>query len=689
LKSLSAEPSGHALIEMRGEPSCLDTQGRLQIQGDSMRTVRLSVLLAVTATLGATAAAGLSGIGDAHAASTVISVPPAVYRPPAVAPKSAPAVLAPAATVRRVVLAEPSASERGILKSKNQGTANARLVGRANPGKSRPLVVGFPRALPADARAIMLSDLSWQAQADGSRTARIEVTSPGASAVRVALAIPSVHPDLSLKFAGNGARADVMGPYPVNAVAEAATRDGLFWTPVLEGDTAIIELHAVNGASFDRIALVMGPLSHLVVAGDTLQRADTKREIDIDSAESCNIDFACVTPPSAPLTQAMNSVGKLVFNDRAGFTYLCTGTMLNDSTTSFTPYVFTANHCIRDDAAFMASTLNVYWFFRAQTCGSLAPPPYALQTGGAMLLARSDDWDWMLLRLNAAPPAGVTFTAWRAEPVPEGAIATGLHHPGGDLGKFSQGNTTGYQLFSDGSSFIRMQWSQGTTETGSSGSGLFTFLQSGGYYEVRGGLFGGDASCSFRDGNDYYSRLDNMLPLTRQYLTPDAANPTGQAVAVEYYHRDLDHFFITTDPNEINLLDTGVIRGWVRTGIRFLAYNVPTPGTNPVCRFYLRPGVGDSHFYSGDPNECAQTLARFGASWIYESPSVFYIALPNPVTGACPSGTIPIWRFFNSVVTNHRYTPEVTIRDELRNDPRWVAEGYGPDSVIMCAAASN
>ena len=112
---------------------------------------------------------------------------------------------------------------------------------------------------------------------------------------------------------------------------------------------------------------------------------------------------------------------------------------------------------------------------------------------------------------------------------------------------------------------------------------------------------------------------------------------------------------------------------------------MPAAGANPVCRFYLRPGVGDSHFYSGDPNECAQTLARFGASWIYESPSVFHISLPDMATGACAPGTRPIWRFFNTVTTNHRYTPEVTIRDSLRIDPRWVPEGYGQDSVIMCS----
>ena len=280
--------------------------------------------------------------------------------------------------------------------------------------------------MPGDARTIVLTELSWQALPDGSRAARVEITSPGAAAVRIALALPDVHPDLTLKFAGNGARAAVMGPYPANVVAEATDRGGMFWTPVLEGDTAIVELHAAAGATFDGVALVMGPLSHLALAGEALQRAGEKRDDEIGDAGSCNIDVACVTP-SALLTQTANSLGKLLFNDRFGTTYLCSGTMLKDLTTTFTPYLFTANHCIDD--AFLASTLNVYWFFRAQTCASTTPPPYELQTGGAMLLARSDDFDWALLRMNREPPAGVLFAAWRAEPIPEDAIATGLHHP--------------------------------------------------------------------------------------------------------------------------------------------------------------------------------------------------------------------------------------------------------------------
>jgi len=274
--------------------------------------------------------------------------------------------------------------------------------------------------------------------------------------------------------------------------------------------------------------------------------------------------------------------------------------------------------------------------------------------------------------------------------VPAFAVGTGIHHPNGDLKKWSQGTTQGYRYLDDGTgaSLVQMRWDQGVTEDGSSGAGLFTFFAPGGYYELRGGLFGGDSSCSTPGEPDYYSRLDQALPYLRQYLTPNAASPGGVVPVVEFYNAGLGHYFISTNPAEINDLDTGVHRGWERTGLRFLAYSDPAlapAGTMPVCRFYMRPEVGDSHFYSASPQECAETAARFGDSWIYESPNVFYIQLPDARTGACAAGTRPVWRFLNTYNTNHRYTAEVLVRDDLRLTPGWRAEGYGPDAVIMCS----
>ena len=642
-----------------------------------MRTTSEAIFLVLVA--------ALLSIGDTNAAGgNIVAVPPAEYRPTEVVPKAAAALVAPNAPVFRLALPAPSDAERESLKAQNAKRAEQRRVGRPTSIKSRPLAIGYPRELPSASRTIVLSDLAWKALPDGGRAARIEIASPGAAALRLSLSMSAAHPDLSLRFVGNSPRAEVQGAYPVNAVAEASAQRGAFWSPVLEGDMATIEIHAGAGASFDGQVLTLGPLSHLVIAGDDLRQIDAKRTQDIGAAGDCNIDFACVAPQSAALSEAADAVGKIVFNDRFGGTFLCSATMLNDSVTSFTPYLFTAAHCIED--ANNAATVNVYWFFRAVTCNSLAVRPYAMQTDGSMLLARSLDFDWTLLRLYTMPPAGVRYSAWRAEPVPNGALATTLHHPEGDLLMWSQGSMLGYYPFDDGSSFLQMQWSQGTTETGSDGGGLFTFLQSGGYYELRGGLFGGDASCSNRAGTDYYSRLDNMLPVTRQYLTPDASNPSGQAVVVEFYNRSLDHFFMTIDPDEINKLDTGVFRGWERTGVRFLAYTSQQPGTNPVCRFYRAPPQPDTHFYSADPVECANVRRDF-PDWTYESPAVFYIYLPNQANGACPTGTRPVWRFYHNSVINHRYTPEVTTRDELNSDFDWTSEGAAGRG--MCSPVGN
>ncbi len=179
------------------------------------------------------------------------------------------------------------------------------------------------------------------------------------------------------------------------------------------------------------------------------------------------------------------------------------------------------------------------------------------------------------------------------------------------------------------------------------------------------------------------------MPLVRQYLTPNAANARGVVAAVEFYNRSLDHYFLSTNPVEIANLDSGKTVGWVRTGLRFLAYDNPQPGTSPVCRFYRSPAYGDSHFYSASPAECAATAAAHPVDWIYESPSVFYMQLPDAASGACPAGTTAVYRYFNRLTTNHRYTTEIVVRNEMDASVIWTPEGYGPGPYypIMCAAA--
>jgi hypothetical protein len=160
-----------------------------------------------------------------------------------------------------------------------------------------------------------------------------------------------------------------------------------------------------------------------------------------------------------------------------------------------------------------------------------------------------------------------------------------------------------------------------------------------------------------------------------------AVSATAQTVDVI---ASQDHYFISSLQPDINALDSGHFPGWARTGLTFKAYPAATANASPVCRFYIPPADGDSHFYSASPVECTAVQARFPA-FILESPNVMYIDLPDPTTGACPAGDVPVYRVGdNRTDTNHRYTTDLAIRAQMITKG-WVAEGYGPNQVIMCA----
>jgi uncharacterized protein YfaP (DUF2135 family) len=56
--------------------------------------------------------------------------------------------------------------------------------------------------------------------------------------------------------------------------------------------------------------------------------------------------------------------------------------------------------------------------------------------------------------------------------------------------------------------------------------------------------------------------------------------------------------------------------------------------------------------------------------------------------GACPANTIPVYRVFNNRPDgNHRYSTDPAIRDQMVARGG-IAEGYGPNAVIMCAPAT-
>ena len=182
--------------------------------------------------------------------------------------------------------------------------------------------------------------------------------------------------------------------------------------------------------------------------------------------------------------------------------------------------------------------------------------------------------------------------------------------------------------------------------------------------------------------NDGYVVRDWLNFLTPEYIGVSAA--AEREIAVEFYHAGYDHFFVAATASDISDLDTGVHPGWARTGYQFQVWNGPGGFTKPVCRYYIPPGYGDSHFFSAAPDECAIALVKF--PWLFkETDAAFYIGLPDPVTGACSPNEVPVYRLWNGRSdSNHRYTTS-TVAKALMIAAGYVAEGYGPDQVGMCA----
>ena len=152
---------------------------------------------------------------------------------------------------------------------------------------------------------------------------------------------------------------------------------------------------------------------------------------------------------------------------------------------------------------------------------------------------------------------------------------------------------------------------------------------------------------------------------------------------VEFYHAGFDHYFITWIPEEIAILDAGIsIKGWARTGRTFKVFTTARQGASPVCRYYIPPTHGDSHFYGRGAAECDATGANL-PHLVLEAREFMYVALP--VNGECPANTEIIYRVFNNRPdANHRYMNDRELRDEMARQG-WVVEGDGFDRVVMCA----
>ncbi|UOV06077.1 serine protease [Pseudoxanthomonas sp. F37] len=388
---------------------------------------------------------------------------------------------------------------------------------------------GIERATPA---------LRWVALKSGGAVARLQVGSPDALGLRVGLQVSDLHPHVELRIAGSDDPQWIVAMLTAAKAKAFADADGMYWTPATDGGTQIIEIYRPGHVTAAQARVRAPQVSHLLANSANNFKIVEK----VGESASCNINAVCRVNQLGPAyVEAKNAVAHMMFNiyntdGNVLGSYMCTGTLLNDTTPATqVPWFYTADHCFRgggdvpvQDRSKVAASLTTYWGYESTSCSSTNGSKNNALAGGADIMFYDANVDAILLRLKNPAPAGATFAGWDASTLAPNADVIAIHHPSGDAKKYSRGQHVADSYAEQ----FTVGWLEGTTEGGSSGSGLFT-RHADSSYRLRGGLYGGDASCA-NTGNianaenrDHYSRLDLVFPRIKQWIAADPVREHG------------------------------------------------------------------------------------------------------------------------------------------------------------------
>ena len=327
---------------------------------------------------------------------------------------------------------------------------------------------------------------NWEEFPDGTRLWRLGISSPGAYSLNLTFDEYKLPEGASL-YIYDTDRTHVLG-----AFTHRNNQDDLYFaTTLIPSDSIVIEYVEPPDVDFPG-RLNLQTVTHAYRDPGGFLKS-------FGSSGWCNLNVAC--EEAEGWEDQISSVVMLL----TGSNGFCSGVMINNTRNDARPFLLSANHCFRNP-----STIVVWFNWESQDCEDPEESPPHDALSGAMSLARHPGSDFWLLELNHDVPESYSpfFAGWNRtlEEKLTDTIA-GIHHPRGDIKKFSFAED-GVQAASylgnpgSGETHWHIKWSGGTTtEPGSSGSPIFD-----GQGRIIGQLHGGYAAC----GNtrpDWYGRF--------------------------------------------------------------------------------------------------------------------------------------------------------------------------------------
>lgn len=356
---------------------------------------------------------------------------------------------------------------------------------------------------------------AWETLSDGGQLWRLRLYAPGATDLNLAFANFALPAGATLHISSESENY-YQGPY-----TEADNRPhGELWTPVIPGERAVVELYLPPGAT------LAAPL-RLIQAGTGF--LDLFHHDLTAKSGSCNNMTIC--PEGDPWRNEIRSVARYTISGA----FLCTGTLIMDVPRSFKPYFLTAAHC--DVTTTNDHTVVMYWNYEAPTCspgGQSAGNLNDNQSGSTWRAGRTDV-DFTLLELDSQPdPAFNVYWAGWDNSGAAASSSVAIHHPSGDAKAISFNldplTTMDSCIGSGSNTHWRVDdWEDGTTEPGSSGSGLWDSAT----HRIVGMLSGGLAACPDNNNYDCFGKFavawdgTSASSRLRNWLDPNNTGATG------------------------------------------------------------------------------------------------------------------------------------------------------------------
>jgi len=332
-------------------------------------------------------------------------------------------------------------------------------------GYPKPYRVGI--SIPVDLS--IENSGTWTELPDGAKIWRLQLASQGAQALGV------YYDDFWLPSGGelylyNERRDHVIGAF----TEENNNAECVFANQLVEGEVVTLEYYQPSGQE------VMPNLSISEIAYN--YRGTSFTEVERGGSEWCMINIIC-SPEGDEWQDEKQGVVKQYMKIGFGY-YLCSGTLLNNTSQDKTPYVLTAWHCGENATALDMNQWVFYYKYESATCSGNWGPSGFSQTGCAKRAEGSFESgsDFLLVELNQNAPTSYNpyFNGWDRRNIPADS-GVSIHHPAGDIKKISTfDETAGSSQWNNNGvlSHWRVWWSEtpnglSITEGGSSGSPLF------------------------------------------------------------------------------------------------------------------------------------------------------------------------------------------------------------------------